>query len=104
MKNLQSTIVIGIMCFFLSCGIAIQISSIKNESTVLAKQNTENELRNQVISLKEEYNKEYKKLEKVQKKLELLRDNASKSNTESENWSNEVSKPNGFRELTISEK
>ena len=100
MKNLQSTIVIGIMCFFLSCGIAIQISSIKNESTVLAKQNTENELRNQVISQKEEYNKEYKKLEKAQKRLEQLREIASKSNTEAENWSNELTKIDKLLGLT----
>lgn len=100
MKNLQSTIVIGIMCFFLSCGIAIQISSIKNESTVLAKQNTENELRNKVISQKEDYNKEYKKLEKAQKRLEQLREIASKSNTESENWSNELNEIDKLLGLT----
>lgn len=100
MKNLQSTIVIGIMCFFLSCGIAIQISSIKNESTVLAKQNTENELRDQVISQKEEYNKEYKKLEKTQKKLEQLREIASKSNTEAENWSKELTEIDKLLGLT----
>lgn len=100
MKNLQSTIVIGIMCFFLSCGIAIQISSIKNESTVLAKQNTENELRNQVISLKEEYNREYKKLEKTQKRLEQLRENVSSSNSETENWSKELTEIDKLLGLT----
>ena len=96
MKNLQSSIVIGIMCFFLSCGIAIQVASIKNESTILAKQNTENKLRNEVISLKEEYNKEYKRLEQVQKTLESLRKNVSNSNVEAENLSKELVEINNF--------
>lgn len=100
MKNFRSAIVIGIMCFVLSFGCAVQISSIKNESTVIAKENTENELREQVIELKEEYNKAYKKLEKKQKELEKLRNDASKSNEISKVWSKELVKINNFLGLT----
>ena len=94
MKNFQSSVVIGIMCFFLSLGIAIQISSIKNESTVVAKEKTENQLRNQVIELNENYNKELKNLEKTQKDLESLRNSASKSNANAASWSDQLTKIN----------
>lgn len=100
MKNVQSAIVLGIMCFMLSFGIAVQISSIKNDSTVVAKENTENHLRDEVLQLNEEYKKAYSKLEKRQKVLESLRQEASNSNDISANWSEDLGKINNFLGLT----
>ena len=68
MKNFQSAIVMGIMCFLLSLGIAIQISSIEKESTILAIENTENELRDEVLKITDDYNRTYAKLVKSEKK------------------------------------
>lgn len=100
MKNIQSAIVIGIMCFFLTVGIAIQISSIKSESTVVAQENTEKELRNQVLKVINEYNKSYAKLKKNEKKLEELRNKVSNANDQSKSWSEELSNINNCLGLT----
>lgn len=100
MKNIQSAIVIGIMCFLLSFGIAIQISSIEKESTVLAIENTEKELRDEVLKLTDEYNKTYSKLEKSEKKLENLRKTVSENSEMTKNWSEELTKINNYLGLT----
>ena len=87
MKNIQGSIVIGIMCFLLSLGIAIQISSMKNEKTVVAKENTENQLRDEVLEMTNEYDKSYNELDKLQEKLESLRNEVAESNEMSKDWS-----------------
>lgn len=100
MKNLQSSIVIGIMCFLLSFGIAVQIASIEKESTVLAVENTENKLRDEVFQLTDEYNRAYSKLQKNEKKLEKLRNSVSENNELTKSWSEELEKINNYLGLT----
>ena len=100
MKNLQSSIVIGIMCFLLSFGIAVQIASIEKESTVLAVENTENKLRDEVLQLTDEYNRAYSKLQKNEKKLENLRNGVSENNELTKSWSEELEKINNYLGLT----
>jgi len=100
MKNLQSSIVIGIMCFLLSFGIAVQIASIEKESTVLAVENTENKLRDEVLQLTDEYNRAYSKLQKSEKKLEKLRNSVSENNELTKSWSEELEKINNYLGLT----
>lgn len=100
MKNLQSSIVIGIMCFLLSFGIAVQIASIEKESTVLAVENTENKLRDEVLQLTDEYNRAYSKLQKNEKKLEKLRNGVSENNELTKSWSEELEKINNYLGLT----
>ena len=94
MKNFQSSIVIGIMCFLLTAGIVIQISSLNNESTVFAKANKENELRDMVIDITQDYNKQYEKLEKKRKELEKLREKESKSDDQTQDWSKQLERIN----------
>ncbi len=100
MKNIQSAIVIGIMCFLLSFGIAVQISSIKNESTVIARENMENELRDDVLKLTDAYNKSYAKLQKSEQKLEALRNSVSENDEISKTYSEELTKINNCLGLT----
>lgn len=92
MKNKQSSIVIGVMCFLLTMGIVIQVTSIKNESTVIAQENTENELRDEVLKLTDDYNKLYSKLEKNEDKLEKIRESVEKDNKLAGSWSEELEK------------
>lgn len=100
MKDIQSAIVIGMMCFLLTIGIVIQVTSIKNESTVVAQENTEKELRDQVLKLTDEYNRTYSKLKKNEKKLEELRSKVSNANEQSKSWSNELYNINNCLGLT----
>lgn len=100
MNNIQSSIVIGIMCFLLTFGIVVQISSIEKESTVLAIENTENELRDEVLKLVDNYNKTYSKLEKSEKKLENLRKKVSEKNEITKEWSEQLVKINNYLGLT----
>ena len=41
------------MCFLLTCGIFIQIKTVNDSGTEVAKTTTENELRDSVLSMKE---------------------------------------------------
>lgn len=100
MKNLQSSIVIGIMCFLLSFGIAVQIASIEKESTVLAVENTEKELRDEVLQIINDYNIAYSKLQKNEKKLDKLRNKVSENNEMTKSWSKELEKINNYLGLT----
>ncbi|MBP3597410.1 MAG: DUF881 domain-containing protein [Clostridia bacterium] len=100
MKNLQSSVVIGIMCFLLSFGIAVQIASIKNESTVIAVENTEKKLRDEVLQIINDYNRTYSKLQKSEKKLEKLRNKVSETNEITKNWSDELERVNKYLGLT----
>lgn len=100
MKNLQSSIVIGIMCFLLSLGIAVQITSIEKESTVLAMENTENKLRDEVLQLINDYNRTYSKLQKNEKKLENLRNKVAETNELTKGWSIELERINNYLGLT----
>ena len=56
-NNIKVSILLGVMCFLLTIGIYIQIKTVKNSGTEVAKTNTENELRDNVLLMKEKYEK-----------------------------------------------
>lgn len=80
MKNkLKVSIVLGIMCFFLTAGIVIQVRTVQSSTTTVGKTQAENELRDSVLRWKEKYENLYAKLEKKESELENLRLQASNS-------------------------
>lgn len=93
-NRLSIAILLGIMCCFLTAGIAIQIRTVSKSSTSVGKTQTENELRDSVLRWKEKYENAYAKLEKKEKELENLREQASNSTDSSSGLSNKLQRYN----------
>lgn len=99
-SNLKVSILLGIMCFLLTIGICIQIKTVNNSGTKVAKTTTENELRDNVLSMKEKYEKQYKVLTNKEKELAGLISNASANDSTSSELSEELEKVNAKSGLT----
>lgn len=81
----QIAITLGVMCLMLSCGIVIQLNTIKNATASVGSSLEENELRDQVLRWKDKYDMTYADLEKAEKELEQRRQEASKKSNNSTN-------------------
>lgn len=76
-KELKISIILGIMCFFLTAGIVIQINTVSKSTTTVGKTLVENELRDSVLRWKEKYENAYERLEEKEKTLDSLREQVS---------------------------
>lgn len=92
--KLTRSILIGIMCCFLTAGIVVQIKTVNDSSTSVGKTQTENELRDSVLRWKEKYENAYAKLEKEESELESLREQASNSTDSSSGLSTKLQRYN----------
>lgn len=70
------TIYLALLCLITMSAIVIQIRTIKSTNSSSMKVIASDELRNQIIKLKDEYDKTSKELEKTEKKLEKVRQKA----------------------------
>lgn len=85
------SLILGIMCLLLSMGISIQIRTINNFSNkAITKTATENELRDSVLREKEKYDNTYYRIERLEKELEKLRENATQNSADSEELKNKL--------------
>lgn len=87
---MQIAITLGVMCFILTCGIVIQLNTIKNATLSVGTSFEENELRDQVLRWKDKYDATYADLEKMQKELEKQRQEASRRSDNSTNLEEEL--------------
>ena len=71
------SLLLGVMCFLLTVGLYIQIKTVNNSGTAVAKTNAENELRNKVLEMKEKYDNGYRQLEKKEQELTKLIEDAT---------------------------
>ncbi len=76
-RKIKISILLGIMCMFLTLGISIQIHTVKNSTTTVGRTLVENELRDSVLRWKQKYENSYAKLESKEQELEGLRQKAS---------------------------
>ncbi len=76
------SIILGLMCFLLTYGIAIQIKTVNNTNSKISTNTKENELRSQVLKMKEKYDNRYEELKKAEKALEKERENATQNDSE----------------------
>ena len=94
------SIILGIMCLFLTCGIFVQIKTVNNSTTSVGKTQMENELRDSVLRWKEKYENLCAKSEKNEKELEELREKAANSDDSSKGMSDKLDKYNDLLGLT----
>ena len=84
MNNKKIALLLGVVCFVLTIAICIQINTVNNSYTGVAKTKTENELRDSVLKMKEKYDEAYATVEENEKIIENLRKQALTSDENSE--------------------
>ena len=95
------TVILGIMCAVLSCGIVVQVRTVEGTGTTVSTNAQENQLRDAVLKAKEKYDNLYAEVEDAENKLETERTNATQNNTELTDLENEIK--NGNKILGLSE-
>ena len=88
-RKFKISLLLGIMCMFLTLGISIQINTVSNSSTTVGKTLVENELRDSVLRWKQKYENAYKELEEKELQLESIRERVS---SKDENYTELTSK------------
>lgn len=87
-------IILAIMCFILTIGICIQINTVNNNGSTVSGSQQENNLKSQVLKMKEKYENQYAELEKAEKELEKERENIASSDTELAELESKIKKAN----------
>ena len=100
MKNNRVAILLGLMCFLLTIGIFIQVKTVSQSGTKIAKTMNEKELRNSVLEMKEKYEKQYKILEGKEKELNSLISSVSVNDSTSSELSERLDEINAQIGLT----
>lgn len=77
MNKKQIGITLGIMCFILTLAISVQIRTMNNANSTASQTLSDNELRDNVLKWKEKYDNLSEELESAEKKLELVRQEAT---------------------------
>ena len=76
-KKLKISLILGIMCFFLTLGITVQINTVSKSTTTVGRTLVENELRDSVLRWKQKYENAYAKLAEKEETLNSLREQVS---------------------------
>lgn len=98
--NVKISILLGLMCFLLTIGIFIQVKTVSQSGTQVARTMGENELRDSVLEMKEKYEKKYKILEGKEKELNSLIASASVNDSASSELSERLDEINSQIGLT----
>lgn len=94
------SIILGLMCFLLTAGIYIQINTVKNSGTSVAKTTAENGLRDSVLRMKQRYENTDKQLKNKEKELEDLINAVAKNDVNIKNQNDELNRLNKIIGLT----
>lgn len=94
------SIVLGIMCFALTCGIVVQVRTVENSNSTVSQNYEENNLRAEVLKWKEKYDNKYAELEQAEITLEQEREKTTQNNEELEQAENEIKLGNKLLGLT----
>ena len=94
------SIIFGVICFTISFAMVMQARSLKSANSPFLKIEADNELRDEVLSLKEKYDNTLNKLEKSEKKLEKVREESVKNDTNALAKQDEIKRNNEILGLT----
>ena len=100
MNKKQIAITLGIMCFVLTMGIAIQIRTMNSAGSTASRNLTDNILRDNVLRWKEKYDNISEELKRAETKLEDVREKATQNDTTSIAKEEELQKNNTLLGLT----
>ena len=94
MKKKQIAITLGIMCFLLTVALCIQFKTMNSANSTVSQSLADNELRDEVLRMKERYDNAYADLENAQKELEKIRQEATQNDGEAEAKEQELKENN----------
>ena len=94
MNKKQIAITLGIMCLLLTIAICVQIRTMNSASSTVSQTLADNELRDQVLRMKERYDNAYRELESAQKNLEKVRQAATQNDSDAEAKEQELKENN----------
>ena len=92
-KNAEA-IILGLMCLILTIGICVQIRTVNISGTTTSSNKELNELKTQVLKMKERYDEIFEKIDVSQKELEKARKNATSSDKELKDIEEKINKYN----------
>ena len=84
MKKKQIAITLGMMCFLLTIALCVQIKTMNLANSTVSQSLADNELRDEVLRMKEKYDNAYRNLQNAQKKLEKVRQEATQNDSTAE--------------------
>lgn len=93
-NNKFQYVILGIMGFMLTIAICMQMKTVSTNGSTWSLNQTESELKSQVLKMKEKYENAYNDLQNAEKELESARQNATNNNTELETLENEIKEAN----------
>jgi len=96
----QIAITLGIMCFILTLGIAIQIRTMNAANSTASQTLSDNALRDNVLKWKEKSDNISQELKRAEKKLEEVRQKATQNDTTASAKEEELKKNNTLLGLT----
>ena len=94
MNKQAQAIILGIMCLILTIGISVQIRTVNSNGTTTSTNQELNNLKTQVLKMKEKYDASYEKLEKSQEELENTRKDVTSSDEELKALEEKIKKDN----------
>ena len=103
MSKKTQAIILGLVCLILTIGICVQIKTVNNNGTTTSSNQKLNNLKSQVLKMKEKYDEAYARLENVQSELETTRKNITNDNEYLKSLEEQIKKYNvllGATEVT----
>ena len=103
MAKRTQAIILGMVCLILTIGICVQIKTVNNNGTTTSSNQKLNNLKSQVLKMKEKYDEAYARLENVQSELETTRKNITNDNEYLKSLEEQIKKYNvllGATEVT----
>lgn len=94
MSNKTEIIILAIMCFVLTMAIVVQFNTVNNNGSTTGSNQTQNNLKAQVLSMKEKYEDEYQKMEYLTKEIEDVRQQLSSSSGELKELEDKIKEDN----------
>lgn len=80
MTKKAQAIILGIVCLILTIGICVQIKTVNSNGTTTSANQELNNLKTQVLKMREKYEESYSRLERIQTELETTRSNITNNN------------------------
>ena len=94
MSKKTQSLILGVMCIILTIGISVQIRTVNSNGTTVSSNQKLNELKSQVLKMKEKYEISYKRLENAQNQLEQTRTSVTKNDEELKNLEEKIKNGN----------
>lgn len=84
MNKKQIAITLGVMCLLLTVALCVQIRTMNSANSTVSQTLADNELRDQVLRMKDRYDEALRNLENAQKELEQVRVEATQNDATAE--------------------